>query len=48
MNKVLFLALAAATLGLGACSKKTCPAYSSAKTTAAPVSASTATVIERQ
>lgn len=48
MNKVLFLALAAATLGLGACNKKTCPAYTSAKPAAAPITASTAAPLVRQ
>ncbi len=48
MKKLLILAVGAATLGLGACSRSTCPAYTSAKATAAPVTASTATAIERQ
>ena len=48
MKKLLILAIGAATLGLGACSHSTCPAYSSAKAKAAPITASTATTIERQ
>ncbi len=48
MKKLFILAVGAATLGLGACNRSTCPAYSSAKTTAAPVTASTASAIERQ
>ena len=48
MKKLLILAAGAATLSLGACNRGSCPAYSSAKTTAAPVTASTATAIERQ
>ena len=48
MKKLLILAIGAATLGLGACSHSTCPAYSSAKAKAAPITASTATAIERQ
>jgi len=48
MKKLLILAIGAATLGLGACNRSTCPAYTSAKATAAPVTASTATAIERQ
>ncbi len=48
MKKLLILAVGAATLGLGACSRSTCPAYTSAKATAAPITASTATNIERQ
>jgi len=44
MKKLLLFAVCAASLGLGACNKQTCPAYSSAKpqTTSGPVSASTA------
>ena len=48
MKKLLILALGAASLGLGACNRSSCPAYTSAKTTAAPVTASTATPIVRQ
>jgi len=44
MKKLLLFAVCAASLGLGACNKQTCPAYSSAKpqTPAGPVTASTA------
>ena len=48
MKKLLILAVGAATLGLGACSRSTCPAYTSVKAKVAPVTASTATTIERQ
>ncbi|MDO7884125.1 hypothetical protein [Hymenobacter cheonanensis] len=48
MKKLLILAVGAATLGLGACNRQTCPAYTSARSAAAPVTASTATAIERQ
>ena len=48
MKKLLLLVLGAATLGLGACNKQTCPAYTSAKSAAAPITASTATSVERQ
>ncbi len=50
MKKLLILALGAATLGLGACSRRsTCPAYTtSAQGHAAPVTASTATPIVSQ
>ena len=48
MKKFFILALGAATLGLGACNKQTCPAYTSTKSAAAPVTASTATAVERQ
>ncbi|WP_166648226.1 hypothetical protein [Hymenobacter sp. UV11] len=48
MKKLLILAVGAATLGLGACNRQTCPAYTSAKAQAAPITASTATSIERQ
>jgi len=48
MKKVLILALGAATLSLGSCSRGTCPAYSSAKAASAPVTASTATSIVSQ
>lgn len=50
MKKLLILALGAATLGLGACSRRsTCPAYTtSTHGHAAPVSASTATPIVSQ
>ena len=48
MKKLLILAVGAATLGLGACSRSTCPAYTSVKSNVAPVTASTATAIERQ
>jgi hypothetical protein len=48
MKKLLLLAIGAATLGLGACNKHTCPAYTSTKSAAAPLTASTATAIERQ
>ncbi|MGI4872736.1 MAG: hypothetical protein ACRYFX_16370 [Janthinobacterium lividum] len=42
MKKLLILALGAATLGLGACSKHTCPAYSSStKLQKAPITANT-------
>jgi hypothetical protein len=47
MKKLLILAIGAATLGLGACNKQTCPAYTSTKSSAAPVTASTATSVER-
>jgi hypothetical protein len=48
MKKLFILALGAATLGLGACNKQTCPAYTSTKSAAAPVTASTAVAVERQ
>ena len=48
MKKLLILAVGAATLSLGACNRGTCPAYSSAKATAAPVMASAATPAARQ
>jgi hypothetical protein len=48
MKKLLILAIGAATLGLGACNKSTCPAYSSAKSTNAPITASTATPVAQQ
>ena len=48
MKKLLILALGAATLGLGACNKSTCPAYTSAKSASAPITASTATPVVRQ
>ncbi|MBJ6141900.1 hypothetical protein [Hymenobacter sp. BT559] len=48
MKKLLILAIGAATLGLGACNKSTCPAYSSAKSTSAPITASTATPVNQQ
>ena len=49
MKKLLLLAVGAATLGLGACNHSTCPAYSATKpAAAAPITASTATAIERQ
>ncbi|HET9503587.1 MAG TPA: hypothetical protein VFO93_08595 [Hymenobacter sp.] len=50
MKKLLILALGAATLGLGACSRRsTCPAYTtSTHGHAAPVTASTATPIVSQ
>lgn len=48
MKKLLLLVLGAATLGLGACNKQTCPAYTSTKQAATPLTASTATAIERQ
>ena len=48
MKKLLILATAVATLGLGACNRGTCPAYSSAKAAAAPITASTATPAVRQ
>jgi hypothetical protein len=50
MKKLLILALGAATLGLGACSRRsTCPAYTtSTQSHAAPVTASTATPIVSQ
>jgi hypothetical protein len=50
MKKLLILALGAATLGLGACSRRsTCPAYTtSTHGHAAPVTASTATPIISQ
>lgn len=48
MKKILLVALGAATLGLGACNRKTCPAYSSAKAAPTTVTASTATPVERQ
>jgi len=47
MKKLLILAIGAATLGLGACNKQTCPAYTSTKQAAAPITASTATAVER-
>lgn len=50
MKKLLLLALGAATLGLGACSRRsTCPAYTtSGQGHVAPVTASTATPIVSQ
>lgn len=48
MKKLLLLAIGAATLGLGACNRQTCPAYTSAKSAAAPVTASTATAVVSQ
>ena len=48
MKKLLILAIGAATLGLGACNRQTCPAYTSAKQAATPVTASTAVAVERQ
>jgi hypothetical protein len=48
MKKVLILALGAATLSLGSCSRGTCPAYSSAKAASAPITASTATSVVSQ
>lgn len=48
MKKLLILALGATTLGLASCGKSTCPAYTSAKAASAPITASTATPIERQ
>lgn len=48
MKKVLILALGAATLSLASCGRSTCPAYTSAKAHAAPVTASTATPIVSQ
>lgn len=49
MKKLIILALGAATLSLGACSRRsTCPAYTSTKSHAAPITASTATPIARQ
>jgi hypothetical protein len=49
MKKLLILALGAATLGLGACSRRsTCPAYTSTKGHSAPITASTATPIVSQ
>jgi hypothetical protein len=47
MKKLFILALGAATLGLGACNRKACPAYTSTK--AAPtITASTATPVAQQ
>ncbi|MGI4820638.1 MAG: hypothetical protein ACRYFV_05445 [Janthinobacterium lividum] len=48
MKKLFILAFGAATLGLGACNRSTCPAYSSAKAASAPITASTATPAVRQ
>jgi hypothetical protein len=48
MKKFLILAIGVATLGLGACNRQTCPAYTSTKAAAAPVTASTAVAVERQ
>lgn len=48
MKKVLILALGAATLSLGSCSRGTCPAYTSAKAHAAPVTASTTSSVVSQ
>ena len=48
MKKLFILAIGAATLGLGACNKQTCPAYTLTKSTAAPITASTAVAVERQ
>jgi hypothetical protein len=48
MKKLLILAIGAATLGLGACNRSTCPAYTSAKAASAPITASTAVSVERQ
>jgi hypothetical protein len=49
MKKLLLLALGAATLGLGACSRRsTCPAYTSTQGYEVPVTASTATPIVSQ
>ncbi|NML64692.1 hypothetical protein HHL22_05685 [Hymenobacter sp. RP-2-7] len=48
MKKLFILALGAATLGLGACNRKTCPAYSSAKAAPVGITASTATPVAQQ
>jgi hypothetical protein len=48
MKKLLILAIGAVTLGLGACNRGSCPAYSSAKSTSAPITASTATPVVQQ
>lgn len=48
MKKLLILAFGAATLGLGACNKHACPAYTSTKAASAPITASTATPIVQQ
>lgn len=48
MKKLFILALGAATLGLGACNRKACPAYSSAKAAPATITASTATPVAQQ
>lgn len=48
MKKLLILAIGAATLGLGACNRSTCPAYTSAKAASAPITASVATPIAQQ
>jgi hypothetical protein len=48
MKKLLILAVGAATLSLGACNRSTCPAYTSTKAAAAPITASTATPVAQQ
>ncbi|UYZ59448.1 MULTISPECIES: hypothetical protein [Hymenobacter] len=48
MKKGLLLLTAAATLGLGACNKQSCPAYGKAATQKAEVVASAAAPAERQ
>ncbi|QHJ09464.1 hypothetical protein [Hymenobacter busanensis] len=49
MKRVLLLTVAAATLGLGACNRTKCPAYTKAATRVSePVTASAATPAERQ
>ena len=48
MKKLLILAVGAATLGLGACNRSVCPAYSSAKAAPATLTASTATPVAQQ
>ena len=48
MKKLLILAVGLTTLGLGACNRKTCPAYSSAKAAPTTLTASTAAPVAQQ
>ncbi|WP_165903823.1 hypothetical protein [Hymenobacter gummosus] len=48
MKKALLLLTAAATLGLGACNKTTCPAYSKADTQKSEAVASADASVVRQ
>ncbi|WP_345225150.1 hypothetical protein [Hymenobacter koreensis] len=49
MKRVVLLAAAVATLGLGACNRTQCPAYAkAANTTSEPVASSATAAPERQ
>ncbi|WP_400190137.1 hypothetical protein [Hymenobacter sp. B81] len=49
MKRILLLALATATLGLGACNRQRCPAYTkSSLRTAEPVASAAPVAAERQ